>query len=233
MKILGIISGMGTRAGLAFVDKLIAGLDAKRDQDFPEFYLHNNSRIPDRTRAIVFNETSPEKELLRSFSCLDRCNAEVIVSTCITSYYFINQLKHRTSATVLNPVDLTRDKVQQEYRTGRKIGLLCTSGTLRSQLFHAAFAGTGHELLTLDASKQEELFMRSVYMDNGLKSAVISPEAYQLLDAAVQDLTRQGADLIIGGCSEVQLGLKHCTVDATYLDTMDILAAATLQAIQA
>jgi aspartate racemase len=123
--------------------------------------------------------------------------------------------------------------VQQDYRAGRKIGLLCTSGTLRSQLFHAAFAGTGHELLTLDTNKQEELFMRSVYMDNGLKSAIISLEAYRLLDAAVQDLTRQGADLIIGGCSEVQLGLKHCTVNAPYLDTMDILAAATLKAIQA
>ncbi|OON70563.1 hypothetical protein B0919_00615 [Hymenobacter sp. CRA2] len=225
---------MGTRAGLYFVDKLIAGLDAKRDQDFPEFYLHNNSRIPDRTRAIVGNETSPEAELLRSFSALDQCKAEVIVSTCVTSYYFINKIKTRTRATVLNPVELLRDKVQQEYAPGRKIGLLCTSGTLRSQLFHTAFAGTGHELLTLDADQQEDLFMRSVYMDNGLKSAVISPEAYRLLNAAVQELCGRGADIIVGGCSEVQIGMRHCVLDAAvYLDTMDVLASATLRAIQA
>lgn len=232
MKILGIISGMGTRAGLYFVDKLIAGLDAKKDQDFPEFYLHNNSRVPDRTRAIVFNETSPEEELLRSFAALSLCKAEVIVSTCVTSYYFIEKIKSRTSAVVLNPVELLRDKIQQEYGPHRKIGLLCTSGTLRSQLFHTAFAPTGHSLLTLSASQQEELFMRSVYMENGLKSAAISKEAYSLLDAAVQELTAQGADIIVGGCSEVQIGLKHCKVSCDYLDTMDVLATATLAAIQ-
>jgi aspartate racemase len=223
---------MGTRAGLYFVDKLLAGLDVKRDQDFPEFYLHNNSQIPDRTRAIVYNETSPEKELLRSFAAMNECKVEVIVSTCVTSYYFINKIKGTTSAKVLNPVELVRDQIMQKGGKRRKIGLLCTTGTLRSRLFHAAFADTGHELITLSAAQQEELFMRSVYMDNGLKSAVISPEAYSLLDASVQELLGQGADIIIGGCSEVQIGLKHCRMNTEYIDTMDVLAAAALEAIQ-
>lgn len=232
MKLLGVISGMGTRAGLFFINKLIANLDVKKDQDFPEFFLHNNSRIPDRTRAIVYNETSPLEELKRSIVTMNLCNVEVMVSTCVTAYYFIEQIRHESNAMILNPVELVRNKIMQEYGSNRKIGLLCTSGTLRSRLFHLAFEGTGHEIITMDAIQQEDIFMRAVYMPNGLKSATISTEAYELLDKAVEELVSRGADIIIGGCSEVQLGLRHSQVNADYIDTMDVLAEATLRVIQ-
>ncbi|MFB6456937.1 aspartate/glutamate racemase family protein [Chitinophaga sp. Hz27] len=232
MKLLGVISGMGTRAGLFFINKLIDGLDVKKDQDFPEFFLHNNSRVPDRTRAILYDEASPLEELKRSIATMNRCNVEVIVSTCVTAYHFIEQIKHESNALILNPVELVRNKIEADHGSNQKIGLLCTSGTLHSKMFHRAFAGTGHELITMDPDQQEDIFMRAVYMDNGLKSVNISEEAYQLLDKAVQELIARGAEIIIGGCSEVQIGLRQGQVNAHYIDTMDVLAEATLHAIQ-
>lgn len=232
MKLLGVMSGMGTRAGLFFINKLISGLDVNSDQDFPEFILHNNSRIPDRTRAIVYNEASPVEELRRTIELMNSCKAEVVVSTCVTAYHFIKQIENESNAVILNPIELLRDKILNEYGDIKKIGLLCTTGTLRSKLFQHAFAATGYELLTLDPYQQEEMFMRSVYMDNGFKSAEIANEAYTLLDASAKELIAQGAELIIGGCSEVQIGIEQIKVDAIYMDTMDILASAALHAIK-
>jgi aspartate racemase len=232
MKLLGVISGMGTRAGLFFINKLISGLDVNNDQDFPEFLLHNNSRIPDRTKAIVYNETSPVEELRRSIAIMNLAKVEVMVFTCVTAYYFVEKIKRDINSLILNPVELVRDKIIQEYGENKKVGVLCTTGTLRSQLFKNAFADTNCRLITLNAEKQESLFMRSVYMEKGFKSAEISDEAYSLLDSSVNALLDQGAEIIIGGCSEVQIGLEQSKVAATYMDTMDVLATATLKAIQ-
>jgi aspartate racemase len=231
MKVLGIISGMGTRAGLLFANKMVDYLDVTSDQDFPEFLLHNNSKVPDRTKAIFEVGESPIEELRRSIRILNEGNADVIVATCITAYHFIADLEGESKAKILNPITLVRDHILQYYRDTIRVGLLCTSGTLRSELFQRSFDNTGVELITLGKGDQQNLFMRSVYMENGFKSSRVSKEAGELMNAAVDSLLREGVELIIGGCSEVQLCLSRETMAIPYIDTMDVLAKAALSEI--
>jgi aspartate racemase len=76
----------------------------------------------------------------------------------------------------------------------------------------------------LDEFEQEELFMRAVYMEGGLKSAAISEPALKCFAESVHRLSEKGADLFIGGCSEVQVGLANIDVSLPCLDPFDILA---------
>lgn len=222
-KRLGIISGMGTRAGLLFVSKLIDRIEAPCDQDFPEFIVHNNSRIPDRTLAIVHGESSPIDELMRSIDIMHKCNVDYIVSTCVTSHHFIAMLDETLQHNILNPVDLAFDAVQQYYPGITRVGLLATTGTINSGLFHKKFKGSHFELITLGADEQESKFMKAVYMKGGLKSAAISEEAYLLFGEAVQSLTERGVEMILGGCTEVQIGLSHAGYPVPCLDIVDVL----------
>ena len=214
---------MGTHAGILFLNKLLGNLDAQRDQDFPEFIFHNNSQVPDRTRAIIYNEVSPLNELKRSLEILTGCNVDYIVSTCVTSYYFLNQLDKPASGKLIDPIELIVKKLMNEYPHVQKIGLLATTGTLKSELFHKAFSNLPFELIALTPEIQEQKFMKAVYGDGGFKSFPVAPAAYKLFLEAVNYLIDQDVELILGGCTEVQIGLKAVKPSVECLDVIDVL----------
>ncbi|NOQ72034.1 MAG: amino acid racemase [Crocinitomix sp.] len=222
-KKLGVISGMGTRAGLCFINKLIENIDAPTDQDFPEFILHNNSSIPDRTLAIVYGKESPVFELTRSLKMMQDIDVDFVLSTCITSYHYLRQIDPSLTNKLLDPIKMLSEQLRLNFPGVKRVGVLATTGTMESGLFHKEFEQLPYELVTLNHFDQENKFMKSVYMEGGFKSAQIDDEAYELFNGAVDALKIQGVDLIIGGCTEVQIGMSKVLQDFEYLDTMDVL----------
>ena len=225
-KKLGIIGGMGSRACSLFFNKVIDYCPAVKDQDFIEVIIHNNTAIPDRTRAILHNEPSPLKEIVRSIQLLDQSNVDVMVLTCNTSYYYYDEFSKYAVAKILHPVELVRQYVQENNFS--KVGLLATSGTISSGIYHREFHKHGLPVLTLNEEEQEALFMQSVYMENGLKSSNISKRAIRLMQRAMDRLLEMGADTIIAGCTEVPLALNQDNVPVPFIDPMDILAKAVI-----
>ncbi|QHI35451.1 Aspartate racemase [Kordia antarctica] len=218
MKKLGIISGMGTRAGLYFMNKLINRIEAPTDQDFPEFILHNNSKVPDRTLAIVYGQESPKDEIEKSIKMMHSLGVDYIVLTCITSYYYVNQLDEKLKKNIINPIEITLKAL--EKKGIKRVGLLATTGTLKSRLFHDQ---THMEIVTLDATTQEDILMKGIYMKGGLKSSKISQEAFSLFKQAFNALKEQQVEVIIGGCSEMQIGYESLQTDIVYVDTISML----------
>jgi aspartate racemase len=223
-KKLGIIGGMGARASSLFLQKIIDYSPAMTDQEFIEIILHNNALIPDRTRAIVYKEESPVTELLRSVNLFNENNVEVIALACITSYHYYHELAKFSKAEIIEPVQLIRKHISKYYNYVRRVGLLATTGTIKSQLFSEEFKSHGLEIVTLNEEDQERYFMQSVYMENGLKSSRISSKAIELLLTAVSKLEEKGAEIIIGGCSEVQIALQQNNVSLPFIDSIDLLA---------
>jgi len=226
---IGIIGGMGSRAGAELFDKIIEYSPALKDQDFPEILLHNNSCIPDRTQAILYEKESALPELLRSVQLMNLNETDLIVMACITSYFYYHDVIKHTKARIISPVISTADHIKNMYPEIKSIGLLATTGTIRSGLFDSVFETEGLKIVTLSEKEQEDYFMTSVYMKNGLKSAIISQEAKDLLLAAALRLKERGAMLLIGGCSEVQLVIKKSVHDLPFVDAMDVMAREVVQ----
>lgn len=229
-KKLGIIGGMGSRAGAFFLQRIIDYSPAESDQEFLEIIFHNNSLIPDRTKAIAYNETSPVQEILKSVELFNKNQVEVIALGCITAYYYYNQICAGTTATVLNPLYMVAEHISEEYAPGSRIGLLATTGTIRSGLVHKALEDCNVEIITLDKESQENCFMRSVYMKNGFKSAWISTEARTLMNKCIESLTRNEVDVIIAGCTEVSIAIEpgQIPIPIPYIDILDLMARKTV-----
>ena len=227
-KKLGIIGGMGSRAGAIFLQKIIDYSPAESDQEFLEIIFHNNAHIPDRTRAIVYNELSPLQDILKSIDLFNKNMVEVIALGCITSYYYYDQLEPCTSARIMNPLRLIAEYIEKEYPHSKRIGLLATTGTINTGLFHAELKAVNREVVTLTADCQEELFMKSVYMRNGFKSASISKDARDLMNKCIDKLKNAQVDVIIGGCTEVSIAVDPHTIDIPFIDTLDVLARRTV-----
>ena len=223
-KKLGIIGGMGSRASSIFLQRIIEYSPAETDQEFIEIILHNNASIPDRTRAIIYNEPSPVNEILRSIKLFNENNVDVIALACITSYHFYGQIAPFSNAEILNPVKLLLNEIEENHQSVKKIGLLATTGTIHSRLFHNELESCELEVVSLSPYEQEEYFMKAVYMKNGLKSSSISEEAIQLLLKASDKLINKGAEIIVGACSEVPIVLTQSKLTIPFIDSIDLLA---------
>ena len=229
-KKLGIIGGMGSRAGAVFFQKVIDYSPAIADQDFLEIILHNNSLIPDRTKAIVYNEVSPVPELIRSVKILEQNKVDAIFLSCITSHFFYELFSIHTKAIFIHPVKVAVEHVLKEYKQVKNVGLLATTGTIQSMLFHKEFSKHGIQVITLEPKDQEECFMKSIYMENGLKSSHISKDAKSLLLDCVYKMKELDVDLILGGCSELSIICDNDFSDRIpYLDVIDISALETVK----
>lgn len=220
---LGVIGGMGTQAGLTFQSKLVQFSLAKTDQEFIEFLYHNNPNIPDRTRAILYNETSPVHELSRSIQLMNNAEMDWILSACITSYYFFDEMQKVSNCPVIHPIRLVADHINNEFSSFSKIGLLATTGTIHSRLFHDLIESSGKELIILDADKQNSVFMEAVYGENGLKSNCPSDKSVDLLYSSVDMLIKTGAQLLIAGCTEVSNILSQEDLKIPFIDPMELM----------
>ena len=221
-KRLGIIGGMGSRAGANFMQQVIALCPVARDQDFIEIFLHSNSCVPDRTQAILYGGPCPMQEILRSIHVMNANQVDLLVLTCNTSYYYYQQFVQHTDAHILNPAYELRDYLRQ--RQVRRVGLLATTGTLQSGIFRRALTARDSQLLVLNPVEQELLFMQSVYGEGGLKSAIVTDSAINLMHEAADRLIRRGAEMIVGACSEVSIAIQESQLPVPYLDTMTLLA---------
>ncbi|HLX67214.1 MAG TPA: amino acid racemase [Puia sp.] len=228
-KKLGIVGGMGSRAGVRFLQLVVDQSPAITDQEFIEVIFHSNSSVPDRTEAILYEKESPLRELLRSVDLMNQQNVDYLVFACITSYYYAGELQREFSGVILNPFESMKEELRFKYGSVGKAGILATTGTLKSGLFDRHFSEMDLKLVMLPAFEQENLFMKALYMKNGLKSAVISDQARMYLRRAIPVLEKAGAEILIGGCSEVFLGIEPSTLSIPYLDAMESLAKYTVK----
>lgn len=214
---------MGTRATISFLEKLADGTQTTEDQGFLEMMIHNNTAIPDRTQAIVYGGESPLPSLLKSVEQL-KPHVDFMVMTCITAYHYLEEIESHYEVDFLNPIDLTVSHLKKAYPEVDKVGLLATTGTIQTNLFSNALISSELTPVMLNNSLQESLTMQAIYMPNGLKSGEIKQEAYEKVAEAVEVLKKQGAEVIIAGCTELPLALKKLAVPIPYVDPMEVLA---------
>jgi len=219
-KIIGILGGMGPEATADLYLRIIRATSAKRDQDHPRVIIYSNSKVPDRTPAILGTGPSPMPELIRAGKRLEEAGADFIVIPCNTAHYFLGELGKELRVPILDMIRLAAAKANHSFPKVKKAGLLATDGTIKSGLYRTAFEEVGIEIIEPPPETQAEV-MKAIYqcvkagnlIDGGL-----------ILRGVAKDLITAGAELIILGCTEVSLVLKEGDVQAPILDPLQVIA---------
>ncbi len=228
-KIIGILGGMGPEATAELYLRIIRATKVKRDQDHPRVIIYSNSKVPDRTAAILEAGPSPLPELIRAGKRLEEAGADFIIIPCNTAHYFIDQLQKELRVPILNMIKLSAGRARDSYPNVRKAGLLASDGTVKSGLYKSAYGDAGIEIMELSPERQAEV-MKAIYqyikagnlIDGGL-----------LLHKVADDLVTIGAEMIICGCTEVSLVLKEGDLAVPIFDPLQVLAeAAVAEALQ-
>ncbi len=223
-KVLGIIGGMGSIASTNFLKELMSQTPAQNDQEYIEIILHNNSKIPDRTEAILHNGESPVKELKRSAKILENTGADYILFECITAHHFAGEVtKELKDAKFLNMIDVTVDRIKKEYGDLKNIGILATTGAIDSGLWQKSLKKHSLNPVLMDREIHEEEFMKSIYDKEGIKNNFITDRNRDKMLKCVENLKQKGAEAVIAGCTEVPLILNQKDIDLPLIDPPEIM----------
>jgi len=203
-KRIGIIGGMGPEATAYYYTQLVKRTHVSKDQDHFHVVIDANPKIPDRTQAILNKGETPLPYLIESIERLNLLNVDKALITCITSHYFFDQIKPYAQFELIHALDALNTALHQANI--KKIGLLATSGTIKTQLFPKALKDI--EVIIPDESSQAEV-MDAIYNPlTGIKSGHTEGIAIEQLIKAGEALIAQGAEVIVGGCTEVSMVLK-------------------------
>lgn len=215
-KSLGVIGGMGPKATAVFFDKVIENTVAQRDQEHVDMIILNHATIPDRTTVIL--EGTEERFLRaveRDLALLENAGVAHIAIPCNTSHYFYDQMQAMTSVPIIHMVDETVRLIQERYGSGVKVGVLATSGTMKSGVYARACEKYGMEHYAPDETMQAQV-MKIIYA-NVKRDMDFSPDELQALIRELQQ--KHGCGCVILACTElscIELGPDYAegVVDA-------------------
>ncbi|MCH8621183.1 amino acid racemase [Undibacterium sp. TS12] len=231
---IGIVGGVGPAATVDFMNKIVRHTAAERDQDHIKIVVEHNPNIPDRTASLTGNGTDPTIALYSACKKLEESDASIIAIPCNTAHAFVERIQSHLQIPIVNMLNETVDYIVRHYSDRTTIGLLATSGTISSRVYHEAVAGTAFQMITPEPACQQKV-MDAIYGEHGVKSSGVTEQAYQNLLCALEHLVARGAEVIILGCTELPLLLEqteHFAVqgkEVAVLDPTTILAKKCVQ----
>lgn len=227
-KTIGILGGMGPEATAYFFELLIKKTKVEKDQDHIPVIIWNNPRIPPRTDAILNRGPSPVPMLVEGVRRLRQAGADFIVIPCVTAHYYLDEVLAQEKFSFLNILDETVKWAKANLVGLKTVGLLSSTGTLKSKLFHNAFQKEGIAVIEPTSAEQKQV-MEAIFGKKGIKAGYTEGKPRATIVGSAHTLIERGAQAIIAGCTEVPLVLREKDIPVLLIEPMSITAEAAIQ----
>lgn len=220
-KLLGVIGGMGPLATQLFYKMIIEKTEANCDQDHLNMIILNHASMPDRTQAIL-NENTEDlfDKLLKDAKILENLGADYISIPCNTSHYFVEKMQEQIKIPIINMIKETVGKIKGD---NVKVGILATDGTIKTQLYQKECKDNGI-IPIVPSIESQKLVMKIIY--EGIKDGGnIDFDDFLTID---KELKEKGCQFAILACTELSCFKKEYNVGDFYIDSMEVLANVSL-----
>ncbi len=221
---IGILGGMGPEATLDLYRHIINLTPASKDQDHIRVLIYSNPKIPDRTLAISGKGESPLNALIDSAKRLEASGAGIIAMPCNASHYYLPEIQQAIRIPIINMVEEVCRKLRRSLPEAKAAGLIATSGTIYSRVYHKALAAEGISVLTPNEKEQIETQAAIARVKAGIHSAAARDKFHSIGEKLVQ----AGAEAVILGCTEIPLVFDANAVKYPSLNSTQILAEAAV-----
>jgi len=227
-KIIGIIGGMGPEATADLFMKIIKATPAQKDQDHIRVLIDSNTDIADRTKAILGTGPTPAIGMQETADKLITAGAEILVMPCNTAHYFYDDIVINESIVFLHMMKETVNYIKTNYPEVQTVGILATSGTISTGMYHKALKE--NELIPLEPdNEQQQKVMDAIYSSWGIKAGHYEKSRESLKEAGMS-LVERGAEAVIMGCTEIPLALRGGDLPVPLIDATLVLAQAAVKA---
>ena len=223
-KTIGIIGGMGPMATYDLAGKIFNNTVADCDQENIPVLIDCNTRIADRTAAILHGGTDPRPELKKSAKRLESAGADVLMMACNTAHYFYDSVCEDIKIPVLHMPRLTAQLI---FEMGvKKAGVLATDGTCQSGVYGDALKEEGIDPVYPSAEKQE-IIMSLIY--DHVKAGKMDFSDLDI-DGVISEMKGKGAEVLILGCTELPMAFDLIgETGIPAIDPTEVLARAAVR----
>lgn len=225
--VVGILGGMGPEATADFYLKLVRATPAARDQEHLRVLIWSDPTIPDRTEALLTHGADPTPALIAGARLLKEAGAGMLAVPCNTAHAFLQAVQAEVDIPIIHMIEETAKYVQQLSPAVQNVGLMSTTGTQKAGLYQSWLDRKGVTVITPDGARQD-LVMDSI---RAIKAGPSASAVRPLFAAAALALIDAGAQAIIGGCTEIPVGLSGDDIPVPFIDPAEILAAAVVRRV--
>jgi aspartate racemase len=201
---LGVLGGVGPAATVDFLQKVVRNTPAHRDQDHLKVLVEQNPQIPDRTEHLLGKGADPTLALYATCKKLQAGEADLIAIPCNTAHAFIELIQPHLDIPIINMLTVTVSHVREGFPTLQEVGLLATTGTLSSGIYHRALHKQGLREVVPPPALQARM-MNAIYGPQGIKAGFTSGQCVEDIHAVIDDLVSRGVEVVILGCTELPL----------------------------
>ncbi len=237
-KMIGIVGGVGTFAGIDLLRKIYKHSEARTDQDhLPVALVSIPRKVVDRTMFLLGEvKENPGIAIGEIIKMLASTGAEIIGIPCNTAHspVIFNEISERIPKNIelLHLIEEVGKHLSFHYPKIRKAGILATNGTYLSKVYTSVLSAHNIEAIYPEESIQKSLVHPAIYdKEYGIKAfsdPVSNRSRQDLLEVALL-LTQQGAEAIILGCSEIPLAIHETRIgQSIVIDSISILAQALI-----
>ena len=219
-KIIGILGGMGPEATADLYHRIVRATPAERDQDHPRTIIYSNTKVPDRTAAIIGDGPNPLNEMIKAGTALEKAGADFLIMPCNTAHYFIDGLRASLGIPVLDMIELTAEALIENLPNSRSVGLIATDGTVKSGIYDARFDAKGVKIVVPSKGMQADT-MAAIY--DHIKAGDLQG-GREIIQRVANELVIEGVQAILCGCTEVSLVLRDGDLKIPVIDPLQVLA---------
>ncbi len=245
-KIIIIGGGVGPQAGTVLHNYIIENtLTDGTDQDHLDVYhFSRSSDIQDRTLALKYNKPmEPASGMYRTFkiaaASMDFENRKAVAGIPCNTFHapaifntFLELMKEFTNKiTVVNMIEETLNSILINLPNVNKIGIMSTTGTRDAGVYSKKLISSGFKIIEVPEEMQTELHNSIYNKEWGIKAvSPISNTAKNNFEKFSDYLIKNGAEIIILGCTEIPLAMPGRKYKGVPLvDPMKSLAKALIR----
>lgn len=239
-KMIGVVGGVGSYAGLDLIRKIYDLSGAKSDPEhLPVVMISEPQNVADRTAYILGEiDQNPGEAIGRIIQKLAAAGAEVVGIPCNSAHappiFDIAKQCLPTGCQLLHLIEEVGHALASEHPAIKSVGVLSTTGTYQANVYPATLAQYGLEVLKPSPATQHERVQPAIYDPvYGVKSIAnpVQERAIANFRFAARELIDAGAEAIILGCTEIPIALTEPTIDnRPLIDATAILAKALIRA---
>jgi aspartate racemase len=220
-KVVGILGGMGPYATLFFFENILCHTDADKDWDHAHLVIDNNTKIPSRTRALLFEEQTPFEIMLESCKKLQKYPVDIIVIPCNSAQYWIPEIQKNINIPIMSIISVTTRALFSKFNC-KNIAVLGGHVTYEKELYKKEIEkfGANHIQISKDLQKRSVEIIEKVKLFKQDSNSKLKLD----LNKLIQDISsNEELDAIILGCTEFSL-LKEAIIDVPFVDSSTELA---------
>ena len=210
---VGMIGGLGPAATVDLYDKIVKATPATIDQEHIKLVVEQNPQIPDRTDALLRGGTDSTLALYNCAKRLERDGCDAIIIPCNTAHAFVPYMQRHLKTPFINMQQVTLDEIKTKFGDSARIGLLASTGTVKTGIYARKAEEMGLSLFVPDDQHQEDV-MAAIYGPEGVKAGKTDGRCREDLLRAAEWLVREkGCNVLILGCTELPLILHEGDLD--------------------